>query len=665
MAAGVSLLSSSDTPVRPDLRREIALGLAVFALYGLVTAGGATGHDAAAVNGNRILEFERALHIDVEQALNHWLAGTGVFRFIVNYEYAITYLAGAVVTMVWLYVRRPEAYRQARTSFVLINLAGITCFAAFPVMPPRLMPGDGFIDTVRLGGTWLSWGSPLVQHANQLAAMPSLHVAWAVWMSVSLVRASAPRPIRWLSALHVPVTVFVIMATANHYLLDAVVGALLTAACVGLVRLPRATTADPVVPAADAFFLAVETPEAPQHVGGLVLLDTEREEVTRDKLVALVLSRLDRLPRFRQRLSEGGRWRRHRWVDSGPIDWDWHIQVRDVSGPDGTPGGEAGVHAEVARVQSETLPRDRPMWRLILLTGVAPGRAALIFIMHHVVADGIGTITHAMHLLEPALPEPEGIVDRRPKGLKAVAGTVAGLVALAGDGLAKPRLPAGGGERSFATVRFPFDEVRELAKRHGARVSDVLLAAVAGGLRRALLDGRWPLRQVPERLRISVPLMVRKPGDSPTGNLTAAVMMDLPLGPGTEPERLARTIENAARLRSGIRILASRFVMGAVGQALPPPVHAWFARAVYGGRFFQAIVSNVPGAAQDLTLAGAPLVAAHPILPVAPGTSLVVGALGWNGELCLGVTTDPSVLPAADSLAAAVRAAYDDMLTAG
>ncbi|HEY9523783.1 MAG TPA: phosphatase PAP2 family protein, partial [Thermopolyspora sp.] len=443
MAAGVSTLPSSDSPARPDLRREVALGLAVFALYGLVTMGGGD-RAVAAGNGRQILDFERVLRIDVEPLLNQWLAGQGVLCVLVNYEYAISYLAGAVITMAWLYVRGAEVYRQARTSFILINMLAVVCFAAYPVMPPRLMPELGFIDTVRLGETWGSWGSPLVEHADQFAAMPSLHVAWAMWVSISLVRASAPRLVQWVSATHVVVTVFVIMATANHYLLDAVVGALLAWACAGVVKTPRPTTAAQRVPAADAFFLAVETPAAPQHVGGLVLLDTEEERLTRDILVALVADRLDRLPRFRQRLSVTSRWRWPRWVDHTLIDWDWHIQLRDVSGPDGRPAGDAGLHSEVARIQGETLPRDRPMWRLILVHGIGPGRVAVIFIMHHVVADGIGTITYAMHLLDPTLPEPEGIPDRRPRGLRAVLGIVAGLVALATDGLPKMRLPSGG-----------------------------------------------------------------------------------------------------------------------------------------------------------------------------------------------------------------------------
>ena len=103
-----------------------------------------------------------------------------------NYEYAYTYVLSAFLLLGWLWWRRPDVYRWARTSFVWLNLLGIACFALYPLAPPRLLAGAGFVDTVLRGGTVGSWGSPLVAHANQVAAMPSLHVAWALWVSVVL-----------------------------------------------------------------------------------------------------------------------------------------------------------------------------------------------------------------------------------------------------------------------------------------------------------------------------------------------------------------------------------------------------------------------------------------------------------------------------------------------
>ena len=180
-----------------------------------------------------ILSLERRLHLDPEPALNRWLAPHHTLRVLANYEYATTYVISAFALLYWLYRRRPELYAWARTSFIWLNLVAIACFAAYPLTPPRLA-GQGFVDTVRLGHTWGSWGSPLVGHANQLAAMPSLHFGWALWVSVVLARISGSRRVQLLSAGHVLLTLWVILATGNHYLLDALVAVVLVSACVTL-----------------------------------------------------------------------------------------------------------------------------------------------------------------------------------------------------------------------------------------------------------------------------------------------------------------------------------------------------------------------------------------------------------------------------------------------
>jgi hypothetical protein len=182
----------------------------------------------------------------------------------------------------------------------------------------------------------------------------------------------------------------------------------------------------------------------------------------------------------------------------------------------------------------------------------------------------------------------------------------------------------------------------------------VLLSSVAGGLRRVVAEP-------PEHaalLRVAVPLMVREPGSAAEGNLTAAVMTDVPLGPMSEPARLAETARRSGVLYTGTRALASTFVMRDIGGALPPPLHSWFARTVYGGAFFQGIVSNMPGPQQRLSLAGAPLLEVYPILPLGPGAPLAVGALGWDGILSVGLAVDPALVPDASALATAIAETF-------
>ncbi|MBO0869161.1 MAG: phosphatase PAP2 family protein [Micromonosporaceae bacterium] len=677
--------------------QEVAIGLALFGVYSLVAgADGPARVAAARAHGQAIFDLERLLHLDIEPALNIWLVGRPVLRTIANYEYASSYLVAALALLVWAIVRRPAQYRLVRNSFLLLNAVGLVTFALYPVMPPRLLPGLGFVDTVRIGHTWGSWGSPMVEHANKLAAMPSLHIAWAMWVSLVLARLTwarrrTGRSVQLVSGAHVLVTAFVVMATANHYLLDAVGGAVPAWACVAVVWRGRPLwrryrRAGHRVPAADEFFLHVEAPGAAQHVGGIAMVDNSGGRFSREALAASVRAHLDELPRFTQRLQDRGRWRRPRWVPDEDLDWDWHVPAYDLSLPDGRPGGMTALHELISDLAATPLPRDRPMWRWIAVTGFLPDRAAGVLVVHHVISDGIGTVAQALTMLEPVAPavgpapEQAGTrvdwlptVTRKPGALRRAAGTVVGLAQLATDGTPPLRLPVGGAGRRYATLWLPLAEVRGVARRYGARVSDVVLSVVAGGLRRSLAgpdgaaagDGTGAGRD--GLLRVAVPLMAREPGAAAEGNLTAAVMVDLPLGPLPEPERLAQVSRRTGRrLRTGTRVLASAFVMRSVMRVVPRPVHAWFARTVYGRRFFNGVVSNMPGPRSLLQLTGAPMTGAYPILPLAPGTGFTVGALGWDDGLCLGICVDPATLAGADGLAAealadAVQAVFNEL----
>src|SRR3954468_12038395 len=113
---------------RPPWFRELILGLAVFAVYSYVAGLGWTGRRLAAERPpHQIFALERRLSIDVEPTLNRWLAPHPVLRVLANYEYASTYVIAAFALLFWLYARRPEVYRWARNSFVLLNLAGVAC----------------------------------------------------------------------------------------------------------------------------------------------------------------------------------------------------------------------------------------------------------------------------------------------------------------------------------------------------------------------------------------------------------------------------------------------------------------------------------------------------------------------------------------------------------
>jgi len=594
--------------------------------------------------------LEHRLHLDVEHVLNEWLARQGLLRTLANYEYATIYVIAAFTVLIWIYVARPERYSLARTSFLLVTLIGISTFALYPVMPPRLITDLGFVDTVALGRTWGTWGSPVGSHANEFGAMPSLHVAWSLWALAMLLAATRLRVVWVVSAIQVAITTVVIMATGNHYLLDAVAGAALVALSVGVAYfLHRRRPGEPLSPA-DSFFVHVESADAPQHVGGLVLMGTSQATPSRDELERVIKGALDKVPRFRQQLVEPTRWRRARWIDQTDLDWAWHVPEYDVSLPDGRPGGEEAVNRLVAELATIPLPHDRPMWRFAFVTGVGPAHAAAILLVHHAVADGFGTVAQGLNFLEPP-PEPPSPDDpaARPGRLRTAGAIVVGLAQLATDGRPSGPLPGTSTpQRRFGALSVRLDELRAVAQLHGVRITDVLLSAVAGGLRRVRSDG------LPRDLRVAVPLMARPPGASAEGNLTAGVITDVPLAEMDEADRLVETAKHSGRLRTGTRALASHAVIRLTGRIFPPVLHGWFARTVYGKRYFHAIVSNMPGPDSPMTLTGAPMEKVFPILPVAPGAPIVVGALGWEGVVHIAVVTDPGLVEDVDAFSSAI-----------
>jgi hypothetical protein len=221
--------TSVPRPTRLRAGWDVGLGLLVFGLYLIVAE--IVDHRLAAAGRNAVdvLDLERLLHLDVERAVNAWtVRQPGWLSTVADYHYAIGYLVTTFVTVLWLRLRRPSSYARHALAFLGLNVAAITVFALYPVTPPRLLHGHGFVDTVEVHDTVGSWGTGLVSMiANQHAAMPSLHVAWAVWVAYALLAEGAPRWLARSGVLHIGTTTAVIVMTGNHWVLDAVAGAVL------------------------------------------------------------------------------------------------------------------------------------------------------------------------------------------------------------------------------------------------------------------------------------------------------------------------------------------------------------------------------------------------------------------------------------------------------
>lgn len=205
--------------------RDVILGLGVFAFYLLVTHGLHPAKAVSDAHGQLLLRAENFVHLNPEHSLNNALPPHSLLGLLASYEYAYVYVITTFGVLGWLWVTRNPAYGWARNTLILVNLIAITVFALWPATPPRLLPGAGFIDIVAIHHPPGSWGSSAVSGANQYAAMPSLHIGWAVWVSVALMRARAHRGGNTFGAVHLGVTILVILTTANHYVLDIFAGA--------------------------------------------------------------------------------------------------------------------------------------------------------------------------------------------------------------------------------------------------------------------------------------------------------------------------------------------------------------------------------------------------------------------------------------------------------
>jgi hypothetical protein len=226
-------MSASSSRARPFVVGELLL--VAFLLFGYDRiASVANGHSREALrHGWLLLRAERFLHVAVELPVNHVLAPHRLLGQVlaVYYDFAHGFLTFGLLLA--LYAFRAQLYRPARSALMLINAAALVVFLLVPVAPPRLLNGAGFIDVVADSGTWGSWeagNSALAEHADKFASVPSLHVAWALWVLRSAFAASSSRVLRTLAAGHLAITATVVVVTGNHYVVDVVAGAALAEA---------------------------------------------------------------------------------------------------------------------------------------------------------------------------------------------------------------------------------------------------------------------------------------------------------------------------------------------------------------------------------------------------------------------------------------------------
>jgi membrane-associated phospholipid phosphatase len=206
-----------------DLIRQLALFAAAYLGYELVRAVVATTGQRPFTDAARIISLERRLGVFVEPQIERWV-GTHAHPLLVasDWIYLNAHIVVSVVALVYIYVRRNDSFYFVRNMFVLSMALALVGYALFPTAPPRLMPQYGFTDAIE------SFAGPAVNHSqllNEYAAVPSMHVCWALMTGGAMAALTKRRLVRALWLAYPLLIAFVVIVTANHYFTDVVLGA--------------------------------------------------------------------------------------------------------------------------------------------------------------------------------------------------------------------------------------------------------------------------------------------------------------------------------------------------------------------------------------------------------------------------------------------------------
>ena len=449
--------------------------------------------------------------------------------------------------------------------------------------------------------------------------------------------------------------------------------------------------------AIDAAFLAQEGPTKHMHIGGIAVFEgpAPRYEEFRDH----VERRLHLVPRYRQKLAfpplDTGR---PLWIDDPTFNIGYH--VRHSALPDA--GDEDALLRMVGRVFSQRLDRSKPLWEMWLVEGLDGGRFAFISKTHHALVDGVSGVDLATVLFdldpegtdlpdaEPWVPQPEpsaatlaalgiegaarrvgelasetvGAATRPGRTLGRAREVAAAVAEVARAGLeAAPKTAldvAPGPHRRVALVQADLDDFKAVKNAFGGTVNDVVLAVVTGALR-GFLDSRGdPIDGL--ELKACVPVSVR--GDDARGemgNQLTQVMAPLPVFMEDPVQRLRFVREAMADIKDS-RLAVGAEAIAALQDFAPPTILSQASRMNFAGRFYNLLVTNIPGPQVPLYLLGRQLEAMFPIAFLAGDRTLAVAIISYNGALSFGLIADYDEMPDLEVLAGHVKRATAELV---
>jgi diacylglycerol O-acyltransferase len=453
--------------------------------------------------------------------------------------------------------------------------------------------------------------------------------------------------------------------------------------------------------AVDAGFLVQERHGSHMHIGGLMIFEGPMPDI--DILKAHIRSRLHLVPRYRQRLAwaplEAGR---PFWTDDPEFNLSYH--VRDAALP--APGNDEQLELMCARIFSQRLDRQKPLWEMWLIDGLAGGRFAMILKTHHAVIDGIAGVDVGTVLLglEPTtdIDEPQpwrpgpfptggelleiGLRDasHAPKNaarraIKLARGDddaraefgefVSGATkALTETMDAAPRTPLNGPitqHRRFKIVRNSLEDFKEIKTLLDTTLNDVVLTVTSDALGRWLRSRYYPTDGL--KLRALVPVSTRpkqKRGEAAkSGNELLAMRGSLPVEEMDTLKRLNYIKNSMDGLKKNNQAVAAD-ALTAVQNFAPPTILAQASRLNFSTRLFNLLVTNVPGPQMPLYLLDRPMVDAFPIPFLAENHTMAVAVMSYHGRINFGILADYDAVPDVQVVADGLSDSRDDLLDA-
>jgi diacylglycerol O-acyltransferase / wax synthase len=448
----------------------------------------------------------------------------------------------------------------------------------------------------------------------------------------------------------------------------------------------------------DASFLHMEQGPAHMHVASTTLVEGPAPSYTEFR--EHIRSRLHLVPRFRQKLrfvpyGQG----RPVWVDDAQLNLDYH--VRHTALP--APGSEQQLRNLASRIFSQRLDRSKPVWEMWLVEGVEDGRFAIIGKSHHCLVDGVSGVDISTVLYdvesepapspppEPWIPEPEpseaqlladALLARATspremlRGVRALVrgprqaiGEAAEALASAGTfaraGLAAPSSPFNveiGPYRRFTMVRARLAELKRIKNAAGGTVNDVVLAAVTGAIGRYLRERGHSTRGL--ELRAMVPISVR-PADErgALGNRVSAMMATLPVWCEDPLERLHVITASMGDLKRSRQAVGAS-ILTDLADFAPPTIVGQAARLQSRQRWFNLVVTNVPGPQFPLYLLGRRLLEIFPMVPLAKRQAVCFGIMSYDGTVNFGLTGDYDGMADIEELGGDLEAALAELSAA-